>query len=379
MDLRTRLFCPGPTPIPLDTLLEGVLTQPYHRSQPFKKIFLTCRELLAPLFGSKSSPMILASSGTGAMEAAVTNLTAPNDKVITLNGGKFGRRWGELCQAYGCEVIEMKFPWGESPNLERLEQLVRNSDAKAFFFQGNETSTGVHYPVAEIAKIVTMNSNALVVVDAISSLGASELKMDQWLIDAVVAGSQKGLGVPAGLSFVNLSEKAWKNISSRQRFYFDLERERKEQDEGSSAFTPATSLILQLYKAIKRIHEIGLNEFVKHHQRAAAGVRAGMQDLGLPLFAKNHPSPSVTSVYLEGKINGSELLSHLQESYKMTFAGGQGEYKNKLLRFAHLGFFDPFDLANGLMAIEATLKYMGFSHCLSANPVATFWNRYHNS
>ena len=201
---RQRLFCPGPTPVPQNAVIAGMNASVYHRTDAFFQDLLKCRELLAPLFGSKHLPLILTSSGTGALEAALTNLTNPADEVIVIDGGKFGNRWKQLAEAYELNLHTIDLEWGKSVNIAELEEKLKEYPlTKAVFFQANETSTGVHYNVEKVAKTIKANSNALIIVDAVSSIGAHEMQMDNWQLDCVVSGSQKGFGIPPGLSFIN--------------------------------------------------------------------------------------------------------------------------------------------------------------------------------
>ena len=222
---RNRLFCPGPTPVPEMASQAALNTEIYHRSQEFKDILIETRELLAPLFHGHGLPLILTSSGTGAMESAVVNLTDPGDEVLVIDGGKFGERWRKLNETYGCKTHVISVDWGSSPDLDELASTVKSiKNLKAFFIQANETSTGVAYPVGDIVKVVKENSNALTVVDAISALVAQELPMNKLDIDCLLSGSQKGFGVPPGLAFISLSEKAWESLSKGLSFISILPR-----------------------------------------------------------------------------------------------------------------------------------------------------------
>jgi len=297
------------------------------------------------------------------MEAAVTNLTAENDEVVVVSGGKFGERWEKLAQAYKCRVETVAVPWGQAPTPEQILQAVQRQGGRtrAVFFQANETSTGAYYPVESIARTLRAQSyRGLLVVDCISSLGAHPLKMDEWQIDAAVAGSQKGFGVPPGLAFVALAESAWGKLSQRPRFYFDLAKERRGQQEGRSAYTPASTLVLSLARALEQLTEIGLDRVLLHHATMAAATRAAVVAMGLKLFAGSAPSNALTAITVPAGVDGQHLIKRLRQRFGMYFAGGQDELKGKIVRFAHLGFVSRFDLLDGLAALEFALAEEGF-------------------
>lgn len=362
-----RIFCPGPTPVPKAALVAGTETSIYHRTDEFYRIFLRATELLQPVFGSRNRPIILTSSGSGAMEAAVTNLTAAGDEVVAVDGGKFGERWRKLAQAYGCKTEVVPVEWGHAPTAEQiLAAIKRQAKTKAVFFQANETSTGVYYPVEELVRAIRKEYDGLVVVDCISSLGAHAMKMDEWQIDCVVAGSQKGFGIPAGLAFIALSDKAWGQISNRPRFYFDLQKERKGQAEGRSAYTPANSLIMSLVAALEVMHQTGLDVMLAHHQHLAEAARAAVQGMGLKLFPTGPCSNALTAVTLPPSVDGSKLGKRLRQRFGTFFAGGQDQLKGKIMRIAHLGFVSRFDLIDALAAFEFGLAEEGHAFDLGS-------------
>jgi aspartate aminotransferase-like enzyme len=355
-----RLFCPGPTPVPSAAVQAGTATSVYHRTDEFYKAFQATAAMLAPFFGAKNAPIILAASGTGGLEAAVQNLTAAGDEVVVVNGGKFGERWEKLASAYQLKAEVVKLEWGTVPTAAQLlDALGRCRAPKALFIQANETSTGVYYPVEALVKAVRAKFSGFIVVDCISSLGAHAMRMDDWGVDCVVAGSQKGFGIPPGLAFVALSDKAWSNLSARPRFYFDLARERKSQLEGQTAWTPATTLILSLKKALEMLHETGLDRVTAHHQQLADATRAAVAAMGLTLFATSNPSNALTAVNVPAGMDGSKLVKSLRSRFGMIFAGGQDHLKGKIVRIAHLGFVSRFDLIDGLAAFEWALAEAG--------------------
>ena len=368
-----RLFCPGPTPVPKAVHVAATETGIYHRSDEFYRVFRRAIEGLQPFFGCKEEPVILASSGTGAMEAALVSLTAPGDEVVVVNGGKFGERWEKLAKTYQCRTAVVGVAPGHAPTAAQiLEAIKSQSKTRAVFIQANETSTGAYYDPEALAKALRPHFQGLLVVDAISSLGAHRMRMDEWQIDCVVAGSQKGFGLPPGLAFACLSERAWQSLSERPRFYFDLAKERKGQKaQGRSAWTPAASLVFGLDAALKLMHEAGGPDAVAaHHARLAGAARAAVKALGLELFAGTAPSDALTAITVPAGVDGQALVKHLRSRFGMFFAGGQDELKGKIVRFAHLGFVSRFDLLDGLAALEFALAETGFGHPLGAGVTA---------
>lgn len=360
---RSRLFCPGPTPVPDDAAYAGLETNIYHRTAEFKAHFQRARGLLRPFFDSSEDPIILSSSGTGALEAAMVNLSSPGDTVIIVNGGKFGERWHKLAHAYECQVEKLTVPWGQAPEPDQIVAMIkRQPKAKALFLQANETSTGVAYPIEEIAKAVrAVKPEILIIVDAISALVAHHVKLTDWNLDCVISGSQKGFGIPPGLAFIALSDRAWSSLSRRSRFYFDLARERAAQAEGQTAWTPATTLILSLKVALEKLSELGVDGCVEHHRQMAKACRAAAKAMGLDLFSQSHHSQALTAISLPSNIDGTELVRLCREKYGAIFAGGQDQAKGKIIRIAHLGFLDQFDLITAISAFEFGLHDLGFS------------------
>lgn len=356
-----RLLCPGPTPVLEQVRLQSIRQPVYHRTESFYSLFLKCRNSLNLLMNGILPPIILTSSGTGAMESCILHLSEPNDKVLVICGGKFGERWLNLAQTYSCDVLRYDVEWGSCPDPDHLKSILKtHKNIKSVLFQADETSTGVTYPVEELAKTIREHSEAFVIVDAISGLGACPLKMDDWGIDAIVAASQKGLGTPPGLSFVNLSERALKLNKKRPKYYFDLHREHELQTEGKTAWTPAVGLIYMLTEALDKIIELGVHEFYLHHKRLAVSVRDAVTHTGFELFAKNFPSNVLTSIKIPESVDGKKLLSTLRKSYGAIFAGGQDRLSGKIIRMAHVGLIDPLSVMNGLTLLEfslADLKY----------------------
>ncbi len=354
---RERLFCPGPTPVSDAAKLAAVSSSVYHRTDSFSALFLECRRLLGPVFGTKGMPLILTSSGSGAMESAMVNLTNQGDQVLCIRGGKFGDRWVKMANAYQCQTEVFEVEWGQSVDLNAFKSRIKAlPNLKAVFFQANETSTGVFYPVQQIvAAVKELSPESLVVVDAISGLAAHKIEMDEWRIDCMVSGSQKGFGIPPGLAFIHLSDSAWQKLSQRSRFYFDLEREKKGQEKGNSAWTPATTLIASLHVALTDMNNIGINQVAEHHKRLADAVRRSLQKINLQLFAEKDQSNAVTSMRVPEGVDGLSLLKRLRNDYGAIFAGGQDHLKGKIVRFSTLGFVDQFEIVAGMAALEMAL------------------------
>lgn len=358
-----RLFCPGPTPQPWATKQAALESDIYHRSKDFEALVIDCVRMLKPLFGTKTQPVLLTSSGTGAMEAIVVNLTNPGDRVIVVVAGKFGERWQKLNETYGNQVTTIPVRFGSVPTMAQISEAFKACpNPKAFFFQAHETSTGARLDVAGIASQVrALSPETMIVADAISSLGAHEINMDAHDLDAVTAGSQKGFGVAPGLSFVALSERAWKSRSSRARFYFDLEKERVGQESGRTAWTPGVSLIQSLHVALKQISEIGVQRFADHHARLASASRAAVKAMGLDLFVDNNAISNVlTAIKVPIGIDGSRILTTAKSRYGAIISGGQDDLKGKIIRFSHLGFVSPFMLIEGLAALEFAFADEGY-------------------
>ncbi len=297
--IKHYLLSPGPTPIPNEVALAMAETMIHHRTPQFNRVFDEAREKLKKLFGTKNDVLILASSGTGAMEAAVANLFSPGDKVLVVNGGKFGERWLNISNAYGLSPIDLRVPWGQAVKVAEVEKALKaNPDIQGVMIQASETSTTVLHPVREIAKLT--KNGPLFLVDGVTAVGVVPLLLDDWGIDALVTGSQKALMLPPGLGFVALSDRAWEKTKKAKlpRFYFDLNLERKNQQKGSGAFTPAVSLIFGVRASLNMIEREGVENVYARHARLCRATRAAATALGLKLLAPDSPSPAATGVYL---------------------------------------------------------------------------------
>lgn len=356
------LLSPGPTPVPEEVLREASRPIIHHRTDEFSKAFIEVTEGLKYMFSTKQDVFILASTGTGAMEAAVNNILSCGDKVITVNGGKFGKRWSDICRAYGLRVREIVLEWGESFSTQRLaEELSAEPGVKAVFTTLSETSTGTVYDVKGYGEIVS-RSEALLVVDGISGVGATPCPMDEWKIDVLIAASQKSFMTPPGLSYISFSPKAWKAVekSDLPRFYFDARLYKKNLEKETPPFTPATSLLFQQKKALEIIRSIGLENLIEHHRLLAEATRAGVRTLGLELLSKS-PGNILTAVKCPPGVDGFKLLDLMQKKFKVFVAGGQEDYRGKIIRIAHLGYMGGFDILTALSALEMSLSLMGYS------------------
>ncbi len=357
------LLAPGPTPVPPEVL--SAMAQPviHHRAPVYEKILAEVREGLKYVFQTKNEVLIFASSGTGAMEGAVTNTLCPGDKVITVEGGKFGERWTNICKAFGVQPTVMPVEWGRSIDPAQVEAALKNDPAiRAVFIQATETSSGVLHPVKKIGEAVSRYPRTILVVDAVSHLAAVELPMDEWQLDVVVAGSQKALMLPPGLAFAALSDKAWEFVekSTLPRFYFDFKKEMKNIKQNQNAYTPAVSLIIGLAESLRRIKGEGLENVFARHAKLAQAARQAMAALGLQLYAPQEPSNALTAVMAPPGIDGQKVVKILREKHNITIAGGQDRAKGRIFRIAHMGYFDKFDLITAVAAVEMTLSELGY-------------------
>ncbi len=359
---KAYLMIPGPTPVP--PAVTGAMTTPVigHRSEDFQVLHSGIIAKLQRLFQTQNEIYVLTSSGTGGMESAVANTVSPGDKVLTLVGGKFGERWTELCRAYGAEVIEENFEWGTCVDPQVVkERLAAHPDIKVVFATQNETSTAVVNDIEAIGKIVAATP-ALLVVDGVSGVGGIEIKVDQWQVDILTTGSQKSLMLPPGLAVQSISAKAWKVIEENKspRYYFDLRKARKQYPKWNTAFTPAVSLFIGLNAALDMLLAEGMDNVYARHKLLRDAVRAALRALGLKLVADDAcASPVVTSVWAPEGIGADDIRKVLRKEYGITFAGGQAQLKNKILRIAHMGYADKMDAIIAVAGLEMALARMG--------------------
>ena len=358
--IKQYLLSPGPTPIPNEVALAMSETMIHHRTPQFNKVFEEARRGLKTLFGTNGDVLMLASSGTGAMEAAVANLFSLGDKVLVINGGKFGERWLNIANAFGLESIEVKVEWGQAVKVKEVEkQLNLHPDIQSVMIQASETSTTVLHPVKEIAKLT--KNGPLFLVDGVTAVGVLSVPLDEWGIDALVTGSQKALMLPPGLAFIALSDRAWEKTKKAKlpRFYFDLNLERKNQAKGSGAFTPAVSLIFGLRASLAMMAREGFDRVYARHARMSRATRAAATAMGLKLLAPDSPSPAATGVFLPEGLDADKVLDYLRDHMGVILAEGQDQLKGQVIRIAHVGYMGAFDVITAIAALEMALRKFG--------------------
>ena len=359
---KKYLLAPGPTPVPEHVALEMAQPMMHHRTPQFSKIFGEAAEAAKYLFQTQQDVLILASTGTGGMEGCVTNLFSPGDKVLVINGGKFGERWGKISETYGLTVVWHNVEWGQAADPKAVEDILnQEKDIRAIMVQASETSTTAAHPIEALSKLTRDRDDILLIVDGITGVGVFNLPMDEWGIDALITGSQKALKLPPGLALVGLSEKAWKfnETASCPRFYFDFKKERKNLANQTSAYTPAVSLLIGLRRVLLDIQEEGLENVYRHHDRLARATRAATQAMGLKMVAPDSPADSATGVFLPDGIDGGKLVKYIRDDMGVTLAGGQDQWKGKIVRIAHLGYIEGFDIIIAISALEMALKKFG--------------------
>ena len=370
---KKYLMAPGPTPVAEHVALEMANPMIHHRTPQFSKIFAETAEAAKYLFQTKQDVMILASTGTGGMEGCITNLFSPGDKILVINGGKFGERWGKISESYGLSVIWHNVEWGQAADPKEIENILKeDKDVKAILVQASETSTTVAHPIEELSRLTRDREDILLIVDGITGVGVFELPMDKWGIDAMITGSQKALALPPGLALVSLSKKAWKfnDSASCPRFYFDFKKERKNLASDTSAYTPAVSLVIGLRRVLLDIKEEGLESVYRRHDRLARATRAAANGLGLQLVAPNSPANSSTGIFLPEGMDGGKLFKFIRDDLGVTLAGGQDQWKGKIVRIAHLGYIDSFDIIIAISALEMALNKMGHNVILGKGVAA---------
>ena len=359
---KNRLFTPGPTPLLPAAQTAMASFTAHHRTADFKVLFQRVLADMKDFIGTKNDVLVLASSGTGVMEASVSNLTSPGDKVLVLTAGKFGERWTGLAKAFGCNVEVLSRPYGETFLLDEIRNRL-TPEVRAVFVQATESSTGARHDVRGITKIVREQQDTLLVVDAITGLGTTHLDVDGWGVDVIIGGSQKALMMPPGLAYCAVSERAWKRMDSTTspRYYFDLRKERKSAAKGESAYTPATSLFAALGAALEFIRAMGKGDLAKGREAlvenaelCAEMTRAGAKALGLKLYASS-PAAALTAICSPDGMDSGKIVKEFRESFDAVVANGQGEMKGQLFRIAHIGYYDYLDTIGILGALEHVL------------------------
>lgn len=344
MSEKRLLMTPGPTPVPEE--VAAIMAEPiiHHRTPEYREIFKQLTKDLEGVFKTKNDCLVFASSGTGAMEASVINILSPGDKAVAIRGGKFGERYYEICEAFGAEAIPMDVEWGTSPDPEALRDILKkNKGAKAIFTELCETSTATVFDIKALGQ-VAREFDALLVVDAISGLGADNLETDGWGVDIAVSGSQKALMLPPGLSFVSVSEKAWKAAkeSKLPKYYYDFKKYKKAKDKDDTPFTPAITLTKGLKKALDIMTEKGIDGVLDECRAMADKLRGVAGELGLEIFSKS-PSNAVTALSMPKGVDSTELVKEIKKR-GIVVANGQAQLKGKIIRVAHMGGITMGDL-----------------------------------
>jgi len=362
---KNRLFTPGPTPLLPAAQTAMASFTAHHRTADFRTLFQRVLADMKEFIGTQNDVLVLACSGTGVMEASVSNLTSPGDKVLVLTAGNFGERWTGLAKAFGCNVDVLSAPYGETFSLTDIRARL-TPDVRAVLVQATESSTGARHDVQGIAKIVRANGSGddtLLVVDAITGLGTTHLNVDGWGVDVIIGGSQKALMIPPGLAYCAVSERAWRRMdtTSSPRFYFDLRKERKAAAKGESAYTPPTSLFAAMGAALEFIRGMGNGNLAKgretlvdNAEMCAEMTRAGVQAVGLKLFATS-PAAALTAIRSPEGVDSGKIIKEFRESFDAVVANGQGEMKGQLFRIAHIGYYDYLDTIGILGALEHVL------------------------
>lgn len=359
---KKKLFTPGPTEVPDEVLLEMAKPIIHHRTDEFKKIAEEVIEDLKYVFKTKNDVLILCSSGTGAMEASISNLFSSGDKIVVVCGGKFGERFAEIGTSFGLNVLRIEVEWGNDLKKEKIEEILKeNPDIKGVFATLCETSTATQFDIKGFGEVVSKYENTILIVDAISSLGAVPCLVDEWEIDVVITGSQKALMLPPGLSFISLSEKAWRMAenSNLPKYYFDLKKYRKSIQKADFPYTMAVSLITGLRKSLNLIKEYTIEKIWEEHHKRAEATRTAFVEMNLKLLSSS-PSDAVTAILLPEEIDGQKLIKFLREKYGISIAGGQEKLKGKIVRISHLGWQDEFDVLMAIYSVGIGLLEMGY-------------------
>ena len=358
---KTRLYTPGPTPLLPAAQFAMAAADIHHRTAEFRALYTRVLAQLKEFVGTQNDVLLLASSGTGAMEASVSNLTSPGDRVLVLSAGKFGERWVSLAKAFGCQADLLTAPYGQTFDLAQVKAAV-HPDTKAVYVQATETSTATRHDIRAIAEAIrAANPQTLLVVDAITGLGTTHFDVDSWGIDILIGGSQKAVMIPPGLAYLSVSDRAWAAMetSKNPRYYFDLRKERKSAKAGESAYTPSVALIAGLGAALDYIAgQAGGNlaegriALIENAETCAAMTRAGLVALGFTLFAPDSPAAAATAVAVPEGLDSGAVVKEVKARFGAVIANGQGEMKGKLFRIAHLGFFDYMDTIALLGTLE---------------------------
>jgi len=363
---KSRLFTPGPTQLLPSAQLAMAAATMHHRTAEFRALYSRVLADLKTFVGTKNDVIMFTASGTGAMEAAVANLTSPGDKVLVVSAGKFGERWEGLTKTYGCQLETLRAPYGETVTQQQVRQKL-SPDHKVLYMQATESSTGVRHDVEGIARLLK-GTDTLLVIDAITGLGTTHFDVDGWGIDVIIGGSQKSVMIPPGLAYCAVSDRAWQRMESAKnpRYYFDLRKERKNGAKGESSYTPSTALVAALAAAMDYIRDQGAGDLavgrkllVDNAETAAAMTRAAAKALGLKLFSVSSPGAALTAVAAPDGVDSGTIVKAFRNRFGAVIADGQGEMKGQLFRIAHLGYYDYLDTIAAIGALEHVLAELG--------------------
>jgi aspartate aminotransferase-like enzyme len=360
--VKERLYTPGPTPLLMEAQARTLTATLHHRTEGFRRLMKETLENLRYYFNTKNDVLIFASSGTGAMEGSLSNLLSPGERVLVGTAGKFGERWGQIAKAYGIEAVTVEVPYGQTiPIAELGRRLKKEGLFRAVFIQATESSTGVRHDVEALAALVREYPETCLVVDAITGLGTTDLRPDEWGLDVVIGGSQKATMIPPGLAFASVSEKAWKVMAQAKlpRYYFDFTKERKNLAQGESSFTPATTLVVALHTTLNYIRELGRENLVANAELLAEAARAAAEALHLNLFAASNPASAVTAINAPEGMDSGLIVKEIRNRFGAIITNGQGTMKGKIFRLAHLGYYDFLDLISVITALEIALVKLG--------------------
>ena len=368
---KNRLFTPGPTPLLPAAQMAMASYGAHHRTAEFRALFTRVLTDVKEFIGTQNDVLVLSSSGTGFMEASVSNLTSPGDRVLVLTAGKFGERWTSLAKAFGCVVETVTAPYGQTFSLDDVQRKLAR-DIRCVYVQATESSTGARHDVQAIGRLVSELPDTLFVVDAITGLGTTQFDVDSWRIDLIIGGSQKALMIPPGLAYGAVSERAWQRMETTKspRYYFDLRKERKSAAKAETAHTPATSLFAGLAAAFDYVRQMGdgnlaagRDALIANAELCSAMTRAGVQALGLKLFSPSSPAAALTAVAAPAGADSTVICKAFREQFGAVVANGQAEMKGQLFRIAHIGYYDYLDTVGVLAALEQVLAGV------SGNPI----------
>jgi aspartate aminotransferase-like enzyme len=358
---KQRLLTPGPTPLLPQALHAMMGSDIHHRTEDFRKLYSAVLADLKEVMGTSNDVLTLVASGTGAMEASVSNLFSPGDRVIVCTAGKFGERWVEIAKAYGLDAILLQEEYGNAVSAQRVADTLKSqTNVRGVFVQASETSTGAAHDVRAMGEAIK-KTDAIFVVDAITGLGTMSLDIDRWGLDVVIGGSQKAFMIPPGLAFLSISPKAWAFAETAKlpKYYFNLKREKKSAAGGESSWTPNTSLLLALAEALKYVKSVGMDRLVQNAEMLAKATRAAVTAVGLELFAPNFPGSSVTSVKAPKGMDSGIIVKEFRSRFGSIISNGQGSMKGQIFRIAHLGYFDFPDLFGVIAELEIILAAQG--------------------